>query len=334
MIVAAVDFGSNSTRLLIAEIIDGTIRRELTRRSTVTRLAEGVDSNGHFSDAAINRLLAEATTIQNEIAKHSPSRTVGVMTSAFRDAADGQQLATMIVDQYGIPAKIVDGVDEAKLTFVGATSARTHTETNELDSKQPALQSVIDIGGGSTETVCGTAAARPSEDPQISWAASQQLGVVRCSERHLHADPPSKSDLVRLRAEAVSEFSELCQDGRVHGQLTAVAGTATSCASIAQNLDLSGLSQGQIDAATARRIDGFVLTRDVVESIAERVATMPLDERRTLNGLHPDRAPTIIASTQLLAAAMQAFSAESVTVSDRDLLHGAALLAANGTGKL
>src|SRR4051794_30388439 len=163
-LVAAVDIGSNSTRLLVT---DG--ERELVRRSIVTRLGEGVDRTGRLGEEPQRRVLDVLARFRERI---GDATGAAVMTSAVRDAANGDAFAHRVHDVLGFPARVLSGDEEARLTFAGATSLRDDGER----------YLVIDVGGGSTELVIGRRG-------EVVWHASTQVGVVRHSERHLHSDP-------------------------------------------------------------------------------------------------------------------------------------------------
>jgi exopolyphosphatase/guanosine-5'-triphosphate,3'-diphosphate pyrophosphatase len=283
--VAAVDIGTNSTRLLIAE---GD--RELVRESIVTRLGEGVDRTGRLGDAPQERVLEVLRGFRKQI---GDARAAAVMTSAVRDAANGERFARRVHDALGFPARILSGDEEARLTFTGATAHRH-------DDPDPIL--VIDIGGGSTELVLGARGA-------VSWHVSTQIGVVRHSERHLHTDPPTRNELAALRADV-----EL----PTHPPATraiAVAGTPTQAAAI----DL------ELDKYDPERIEGHVLTVERLNAMLDRLAALPLAERRRTRGLDPARAPVIVAGLAILLEVLQYFGLDRVEASEHDILWGLAL---------
>src|SRR5215204_1044823 len=175
---AVIDMGSNSTRLLVADVADGAVR-ELTRETRITRLAQAVDSTGRLADEAIERVLAALADYKAEIDRLAVERVAAVATSAVRDAANGSEFLETLRERFGIEARILSGDEEARLTFLGATAARRA-------GGQPTL--VLDIGGGSTELVIGV----PGEEP--GFHVSTQAGAVRQTERHVTADPPPADD--------------------------------------------------------------------------------------------------------------------------------------------
>src|SRR3954454_5643143 len=222
--IAVIDMGTNSTRLLIARVDgDGGVE-ELERRSTVTRLGQGVDSSGRLADEAIERVLAVLEEYRRAIEEHAAEQIVALATSAVRDSENGEEFRATLREPVGFGARTISGDEEARLTFLGATSARS-------DRDQPTL--VIDIGGGSTELVVG----RPGADPDFH--VSTQAGSVRQTERHLDDDPPSDEQLDALRDEVRGIVEDQVPAGVREGVTRgiAVAGTATQLASIALALD-------------------------------------------------------------------------------------------------
>ncbi|HEV7586220.1 MAG TPA: Ppx/GppA phosphatase family protein [Solirubrobacteraceae bacterium] len=302
MRVAVVDIGTNSTRLLIADVDreSGSLE-ELSRRSRVTRLGDGVDSNGSLSQAAIARVFATLDDYRAEIDAQRCEANLAVLTSAVRDAANGGEFAARVRDDYGLDARVLSGDEEARLTFLGAMSGRPAAE-------EPTV--VIDIGGGSTEFVVG-------RGHEAGFHVSLPVGVVRMSERHIHSDPPDPAELQALSQEVreilVRGLPAHERDAVMQG--IAVAGTATSAASIDQELD-------PYDPA---RVHGYVLMLGTVELLLARLADMTESQRREVVGLDPSRAPTIVAGMIVLSEAIRAFDLEQVEVSDHDILHGGAL---------
>ncbi len=295
--VAVVDIGSNSTRLLVADVdTDGV--RELDRRSIVTRLGEGVDATGALADAPRERVFAALEEFAAAIAEHGATATTAVLTSAVRDASNGPQFAAAVRDRYDIEGRTLSGDEEARLTYRGATAARDGAGERLL---------VIDIGGGSTELVVGARG-------DVAFHVSTQVGVVRHSERHLHSDPPAREELAALAADAgpaLASAVPAAERERVTAAV-AVAGTATQCA---------GIDLGYAPAD----VEGHRLSVRTLEAMLERLAALPLERRREVPGLDPDRAPTIVAGVVVLTRVLAAFGLAEVEVSDRDILWGAAL---------
>jgi exopolyphosphatase / guanosine-5'-triphosphate,3'-diphosphate pyrophosphatase len=300
--VAVIDIGTNSTRLLIADVDPATRRvEEVERRTTVTRLGQGVDHTGVLAPEAMERVTRALDDYRARIDARDVDVTTGVLTSAVRDARNGAEFTTTINDTYNIGARAITGDEEARLTYLGATAGRD-------DDAGPRV--VIDVGGGSTELVVGRGAT-------VTFHVSTQAGVVRQTERFLRTDPPRPEELQQLQAEAGEIFAAAVPPdvrGAV-GAGIAVAGTATSCAAILQDLD-------PYDPA---RVHGFRLLRAQAEMLLPRLAAMTTEQRRHVTGLHPDRAPAIVAGVILLIEAMRCFGLAEVEVSEHDILRGAAL---------
>lgn len=309
MRLAAVDQGTNSTRLLIADLEDDGRLTEVLRRATVTRLGEGVERTGRLGDAALERVAAELDVIRGLLDEHRVERAVGVLTSAVRDAGNGADL-TERVRALGIDAKTIPGEREAALTFLGATGGRPPED-------RPVA--VVDVGGGSTELVVGHVGGTPAT---VEFAVSTQAGVVRHGERHLHHDPPEQDELVALADDARAIFADALplDVRRSVGSVVAVAGTATSCAAMVQELE----------PYDPERVHGFVLSLAEIDELTAKLAQMDEAGRRDVAGLHPDRAPTIVAGCVLLAGALRAFRVQECEVSEHDILRGAIIAAATG----
>jgi exopolyphosphatase / guanosine-5'-triphosphate,3'-diphosphate pyrophosphatase len=307
MRVAVLDLGTNTTRVLVAEVDDGHVH-ELERRTKVTGLGVGVDSTGRLSDEAIERVTTTLEDYRAVIDELKPERAVALATSATRDAENGDDFRQMLHDRFGFDAQIIPGEEEARLTFLGATAARPTGEGPLV---------VIDIGGGSTEYVVGTAGSNPT------FRVSTQAGSVRQTERHLKEDPPSEEDLVTLRVAVRSTIQHAIPDD-VRQDVKAgiaVAGTPTS---------LAGIDQ-QLDPYDPEKVHGYRLLIEACDRMLGELAAIPVDERRQVVGLHPDRAPTIVAGAAILLESMRVFGLASIEVSEADILHGAALDAASGS---
>ncbi len=302
--VAVVDIGTNSTRLLVAEVEDGQIA-ELERQTTVTRLGEGLEASGRLSNAAIARVSEALADYRETIDRLGAERVVAVATSAMRDAENGPEFRDEIQRRFDIEARTISGDEEARLTFLGATAGR--------DAGAETL--VIDIGGGSTEYVTG----HPGSGP--GFHISTRMGSVRHTERHLHSDPPTSAELAAL-AEDARSIVEGDVPPDVHERVAAgiaVAGTATSLAAIDQ----------QLDPYDPDKVHGYRLSRASCDRLVGRLAGLTVAQRRQVVGLHPDRAPTIVAGTGILLESMRDFGLDEIEVSENDILHGAALGAAS-----
>ena len=303
MRVAVVDIGTNSTRLLVADVArDGTLI-ELERRTKVTRLGDRVDRTGVLDDRAMERVLATLAEYRALIDAHAAERTVAVLTSAVRDAANGGAfLARVRAQDEAVEARVIGGDEEARLTFRGATSERAPGDAT------PTV--VIDVGGGSTELVVGSG-------DEVSFHVSTQAGVVRHTERHLAADPPTSAELDALAADvrAIFEQAVPAEARDAARAAIAVAGTAVSLGAI--DLDL--------ECYSANTAHGHVVSVATCRRILHRLAALPESRRRTVRGLHPDRAPTILAGIVMVIEALRVFGLDATVVSDHDILRGAAL---------
>jgi exopolyphosphatase / guanosine-5'-triphosphate,3'-diphosphate pyrophosphatase len=298
---AVVDIGTNSTRLLIADVSEDSIE-ERVRESTVTRLGEGVEATGRLGDEPQQRVFDTLERYSAAIREHECDVSAAVMTSAVRDAANGAAFSAAVRDRYGLERRTLSGDEEAALTFAGATAARPLDDPTELV--------VIDIGGGSTELVCGAGG-------KLGFHVSAQIGVVRHTERHIASDPPTADELAALATDVDRGIAAVVP-GQVRSRVqaaVAVAGTATSCAAI----DL------ELEPYDTTKVEGHKLSRAKLDALLERLASMPLARRRDVRGLHPDRAPTIVAGVIVLSRALDAFGLSEVEVSDRDILWGVAL---------
>ncbi|WP_028067220.1 Ppx/GppA phosphatase family protein [Solirubrobacter soli] len=290
--VAAVDIGSNSTRLLVA-----TGDTELARASIVTRLGEGVDRTGRLADAAQQRVLDVLAGFR--VAIDDCDGAAAVMTSAVRDAANGSEFAARVQSVLGFAPRTLSGDEEAQLTYAGATYGRSGEFV------------VIDIGGGSTELVTSTA------------HVSTQIGVVRHSERHLHSDPPTAAELENLTSDVrealMAHVPVRMRENPV--KAIAVAGTPTQCAAI----DL-GLAEYDAD-----RVEGHILTASRLRELLAEMAAIPLAQRSRVTGLDPSRAPVIVAGIAIMLEVVNCLGLERVEASEHDILWGLARSTTQGT---
>jgi exopolyphosphatase/guanosine-5'-triphosphate,3'-diphosphate pyrophosphatase len=297
--VAVVDIGSNSTRLLVAEGGEGGLT-VLDRRSRVTRLGRGVDLSGQLSDEAIEAV-CEAVADYVAIYEEAEVGSVrAIATSAVRDASNGAAFIAELRERFALTAQVLEGEEEARLTFLGATAERS-------SDGGPTL--VIDIGGGSTELVVGAGG-------RIDFHTSLQVGVLRHTERHIASDPPAASELEALAADVRGPIEAAAGESRERPRAAiAVAGTPTSLAAV--EMELEPYDSG--------RVHGHILSLETIQRLLSRLASSTLEERRAIPGLHPDRAPTIVAGVVILIEAMRAFGVDRVEVSEHDILFGAAL---------
>ena len=281
MIVAAVDLGSNTTRLLVGRVEDGRVD-ELHRESRITRLGEGVDSRRRLLPLPIARVRNVLTDYRRTAESLGADRTLLVATSAVRDAENGEAFLGEIEWSYGFATQLLSGDEEAQLTQRGV---------GELG----AATLLVDIGGGSTELVLD------------GFRTSLPLGSVRFTERHGEDVAAS----VRRRPASCCRSSSRGRGRRGGDDHEPRRARSRPRAS-----------------TTASRVHGHVLTRDGARAQLERLAALPLEERRQVPALEPERAPVIVAGAAILVAILDAYGLDSIRVSERDLLDGAALAAA------
>jgi exopolyphosphatase / guanosine-5'-triphosphate,3'-diphosphate pyrophosphatase len=295
MRVAAIDQGTNTTRLLVADVEDGELE-EVAKRLEITRLGEGVDARRRLLPLPIARVRNVLTDYRRAAERLGAERVLLVATSAVRDAENGEAFLGEIEWSYGFVTRLLTGEEEAELTFRGAADGHVGSTL------------VIDPGGGSTELVVGEAGV-------VSRRASVDVGSVRLTERFVHSDPPSAQEL-----EAAAEYvrSSLPAPPRAD-EVVGVAGTITTLAA----LDLGRTEPEGLGT------HGHMLTLDGIRAQRERLAALPLTERRGLRGLHPERAEVIVAGAVLVEQVLDAYGIAAIEVSERDILHGAALEAAS-----
>jgi exopolyphosphatase/guanosine-5'-triphosphate,3'-diphosphate pyrophosphatase len=299
--VAVIDVGTNSARLLVADVAEGRVS-PVERRSTVTRLGRGVDLSGRLSAEAVEDACAaigEYVSLYEELGAESVD---AIATSAVRDADNGGAFVAELRERFALSTRVLDGEEEARLTYLGATSERPPAE--------PTL--VVDIGGGSTELIVGTG-------DEISFHTSLQAGVVRHSERHIATDPPTVIELEALAADIRGLIEAAVGDGVEAGAGIAVAGTPTSLAAVEMRLE-------PYDPA---RVHGHLLSLTSIQRMLSQLASTPLSGRIAIPGMHPDRAPTIVAGVVILVETMRAFGLDQIEVSEHDILYGTAISAAS-----
>jgi exopolyphosphatase/guanosine-5'-triphosphate,3'-diphosphate pyrophosphatase len=280
VIVAAVDLGTNTTRLLVGRVDDGRVE-ELHRETRITSLGEGVDARRRLLPVPIARVRNTLSDYRRIAESLEAERTLLVATSAVRDAENGEAFLGEIEWSYGFTTQLLSGDEEAELTRRG------------VGAVEPATL-LVDIGGGSTELVLG------------DFSTSLPLGSVRFTERHGDDVPAS------------IEAARALLPGLEPRDAVGVAATITSLAA----LDLG------LEEYDRKRVHGHVLTRDGARAQLERLAALPLEERRRVRALDPERAPVIVAGAAILVAILDTYGLEAIRVSERDLLDGTALAAA------
>lgn len=300
MRVAAIDCGTNSIRLLIADVV-GEELTEIKRSMTIVRLGEGIDRTGAFSAAALDRTFAACDDYAAVIARADVERTRFVATSASRDASNRAEFIAGVRQRLGVDPEVISGSDEARLSFVGAVAG--------LPAQLiPAPRLVVDIGGGSTEFVLG--------DSAPSAAISVDIGCVRMTERHLRSDPPTLAEVAATEADIARALDQAAQviDWSVMNSCVGVAGTVTTVVALARGLD-------EYDP---RLIHGQMATLAEVEQITARLQVLSRAERAALPVMHPGRVDVIAGGAMVLRAIMRRSGAPSVVASETDILDGVA----------
>jgi exopolyphosphatase / guanosine-5'-triphosphate,3'-diphosphate pyrophosphatase len=298
--VAAIDCGTNSTRLLVARAgADGALA-ELDRRMVITRLGAGVDARRALDPAAVARTLEVLRDYRRAMDEHGVERVRASGTSAVRDAENGAAFLEAAAEVVGAPVELLSGDEEGLLAFGGATA--------DLDPAQgPFL--VIDIGGGSTEFIVGT------KEPE--GLVSVDVGCVRLTERFLHSDPPEPEELSAAISVTQAHLEDVVRElpaTREARCLVGVAGTVTTVAAV--ELGLPGYDRD--------RTHHFRLTRAAAEDVFRTLATEPVADRIHNPGLEEARADVIVGGCCVLVAVLRFFEASELLVSEADLLDGLA----------
>jgi exopolyphosphatase/guanosine-5'-triphosphate,3'-diphosphate pyrophosphatase len=296
--VAAVDLGTNTTRLLVADVADGRMNSELHRESRITRLGEGVDARRRLLPAPVARVRNVLADYRRILESLGAERTLAIATSAVREAENGEAFLGEVEWSYGFATLLLSGDDEALLTRRGVSSGR------EL---RPGTL-MIDIGGGSTELILD------------DFHVSLELGAVRHTERFISSDPPSADELARCAGAVRALLAE-----RVPGETRAAATAAVGVAGTVTTLAALDLGLERYDR---ERVDGHRLATTSARAQLQRLAALPLAERREVPSLEPDRAPVIVAGAVILTEILDAFGLDAVDASEHDILDGAALAAA------
>ncbi len=299
MRVAAVDLGTNTTRLLVADVADGRVD-ELVRHSRITGLGEGVDKRRRLLPLPIARVRNCLTDYRRELEALGAERTLAVATSAVRDAENGEAFLGEVEWSYGFTTRLASGEEEAELTFRGATLNRT--------LGAPTL--VVDIGGGSTELIVG-------DERSILFAESLDIGSVRLTERFVASDPPAPQELADCVAAVRSLLAERIPDDvrALPGEAIGVAATIKTYAA----LDM------RLPAYDRELVNGWVLPLTAVEEQLEHLAGLTLAERREVPALEPERAEVIVAGGIIVREVLAHFRLPALEASERDILDGVAL---------
>lgn len=304
---AAIDIGTVTCRLLVADVAEDGSLTSVEKGYCITNLGEGVDASGVLKPEAMQRVCKAVGDFQQALKKVEgdvPIDPVVMATSASRDARNAAEFQNMMAAQ-GITLSVIPGQKEAALTFKGASCDFVG---------QPVM--VVDVGGGSTEIVAG----RAGENPERSQ--SFNIGCRRVTERFLHDDPPSPSQIQEARQWIAGEMADYFKDlhacGLLPARMVAVAGTATTVVSIDKAMAVYDSNQ----------VHGATVSLGVLDKVYEKVASVPIEERRQIIGLDPGRAPVIVAGLLILQEIVRLANLDGFTASESDILQGIILDAA------
>jgi exopolyphosphatase/guanosine-5'-triphosphate,3'-diphosphate pyrophosphatase len=302
MRVAGIDCGTNSIRLLVADVVDGRLV-DVVRRMEIVRLGEGVDRTGRFGDAALARTFAALDDYATQIRSLGAERVRMVATSATRDAENRDDFVAGVTSRLGVEPDVVSGDEEAALSFAGATA-----ELSATDVAAPYL--VCDIGGGSTEFVLG-------DVDGVRAARSVDIGCVRMTERHLHDDPPAPEQVEAARADIEQALATVATTVPVAdaASLIGLAGSVTTVTALALGLE----------AYDPERIHRARVSALEVRAVAGSLLAMTRAERAALSVMHPGRVDVIGAGALVLDTVLQWGGFDEVVASEHDILDGIAL---------
>lgn len=295
MRVAAIDVGTNSTRLLVAEEASGGFR-SIERRMVITRLGQGVDERRVLAPEALQRTLETIADYAATCGELGVERIRVTGTSAVRDAYNREEFFDGVRKLTGAEPELLSGEQEAKATFLGTLS--------DLHGTGPVM--VVDIGGGSTELIVGEG------DPER--LVSLDFGCVRMLEKHLHSDPPGPEEIEALREEVTGALDEVKEDLAVPSgaRVIGVAGTVTQLATLKTGLPV-------YDPDVTHH---FVLSHGDVRQLSRRLNSLTYEQRKRTKGLEPGRADVIVAGAEILLAIMETFDVAEILVSEKDILDG------------
>jgi len=298
MRVAGIDCGTNSIRLLIADVDDGRLR-DVDRRMEIVRLGEGVDRTGRLSPQALERTFIAAGSYAERIRQSGAQRVRFVATSASRDAENSSDFVAGITEILGVAPEVISGEEEARLSFTGAVRSLPPL---------PAPALVVDIGGGSTEFVLG------DSDETVLASISVDMGCVRMTERHITGDPPIASELQAITTDVDALLEQVRQSVPLEetASLVGLAGTVTTVSALAQDLP----------SYDAQRIHGSLVGAGEVSRVAAELATASSAQRLALPVMHPGRADVIVAGSLVLDRIVKACGVDEVHVSEHDILDG------------
>ncbi|GFP42619.1 exopolyphosphatase / guanosine-5'-triphosphate,3'-diphosphate pyrophosphatase [Candidatus Hakubella thermalkaliphila] len=307
MLYGALDLGTNSTRLLIAEVENG---RTLTRKrlTRITRLGKGVDKHRFISEPAMKRTARALSRYKELMTEYGVGRYRAVATSAVRDAANRDWFIQKIYESSGVKVDIISGQEEAQLSFLGATS--------EMGERLEDGILVVDVGGGSTEFILG-------DEGGIRLSASKDVGCVRMSERFLKSDPPTGEEIARMMEHITGTLKDVVQRAKAIGfnLMMGTAGTITNLSAI--NMGLPKYDPDKIHLSR--------LSREEIRKIFYRLVSLPIAQRKKVVGLEKKRADVMVGGTEVVLAIMEMLGMDELVVSEKDILDGIALELSRGS---
>ncbi len=306
--VAAVDCGTNSLRLLVADVdLDRAELTDLTRRMEIVRLGEGVDQTGRLAPAALARTIGVLREYADVIAGFGAQSVRMVATSATRDAGNAAEFVRRVSDVLGVAPEVLTGAREAMLSFTGATA--------ELSAEHGGPFLVVDIGGGSTEFVLGAAAAAGAAESSVH-ATSVNIGCVRMTERHLRGDPPTAPEIAAATAD-IDAALDAVADAVPVGEAKTLVGLAGSVATVAAiAMGLPAYDAAQIHHARVCSAD--------VHAVTLALLSQTRTVRAGIGVMHPGRVDVIGGGALVLDRVMDRFGFSEVLVSEHDILDGIA----------
>ncbi len=296
---AAIDMGTNTFRLLIAEIKDGPFLKTIYSENRIVRLGKGFAERKIIRPEALERALAALCAFQKVIDKKTVSALIVTGTSAVRNAENRESFLNTIKEKCGFEVEVLSGKEEARLTLLGVSLIFQETESENESTV------IIDIGGGSTELI-------RTQKAQPPFFVSLDLGAVTLSEKYLQSDPPTSNELHRLKNAVADCLIKIAPHFPAHCRFAGTAGTVTTLAAIDQLMT----------HYDANKINRYQLSKSRIAQILENLCALPKEKRRHLPGLEKGRADIIIAGTVMLLAVMNCFSYDLLHVSDYGLREG------------